>query len=879
MNFVYFCILLFLLAQKLECSQFNLVCRAKNDPTEGAVLSIAFTRDEITQEISEWSFFELKNQPSLVWFYLNRIFNMEDPSGKLFVVFNQFCGQAVRILKPLLSSDNLSIGAQKVVANVISTLQMHFWYVRLRLQYQQVEEKTGANKAIEFHGVNLPLSRIDPSPLFNLTIVIPVPPFDQMIGCQTEGVIPALEYCDASTFYFSKSYLSWLNDIIYEAAYESFDVSSPIILLFATPVVTLNHDNNDTEHIQREQLLISQRQEIYNAQCDYLASLVSGMRDKQLENGPDPASSSVIYLECISILLPHSDTADSINFSSFDIRELAAEYAYSQYHTDYYFFPNPEQSKDVVQHHGWLRRLFPLVLDQVLYRHYGVAFLESAVRPVKNNTGGMIRQFISPFLSREHFNIFFSPSLDKSNRLTSYLDPVWKNDLLLYNIYSAFSSANVLFSWKADSMSGIISLEDEEFVLRANSVREHLRLWLNSNVYNRSPIAPDFATLFSFQQAAKEDNMKFFWQSPAFPIPFSFIHTMNPVFKNTLWKSLGIADVASSPVVIAALFAVEKRVNLTVSVDFSVSLPRAHALPTVSTESYQINNRIKTASKVAVITAIFGNYESTGKWAARQSEATDFFIFTDREDLLAPGWMIVTTPYHLLAFEDELGDEELQSHRNSLHNHPHPFNIAKFYKMQFHRIDLLEQYEMVIWVDGTVSITDRDMSRKMLDIVARDAARVETPPVMTVFEHYRFGSIQDEVDAANIVPKYNVTEWLGYPTVPQIQGMHEQLAKYEAMSFRRDHWGELTSFARNREQYGLWCTCFIAWDMTRPKQVTSFLNHWYVENRRHSTEDQVSFPFVAQALQLYPHSLPDEDVAVYGGHDVNSLFVKWDHGM
>ena len=79
-----------------------------------------------------------------------------------------------------------------------------------------------------------------------------------------------------------------------------------------------------------------------------------------------------------------------------------------------------------------------------------------------------------------------------------------------------------------------------------------------------------------------------------------------------------------------------------------------------------------------------------------------------------------------------------------------------------------------------------------------------------------------------------------------------------------------------RAQFGLWVTCMVAFDMRQP-ETRPFLDEWTAQLRRYSTQDQISFPFVAQRHHVFPHTLPDEDV--HGMYAMNSLFIKLTHGV
>jgi hypothetical protein len=294
--------------------------------------------------------------------------------------------------------------------------------------------------------------------------------------------------------------------------------------------------------------------------------------------------------------------------------------------------------------------------------------------------------------------------------------------------------------------------------------------------------------------------------------------------------------------------------------------------------------------KVAVITAIYGNYEFSAKSFARQSIPTDFYVFTDREDLIAPGWIIDTFPYYLESLKQEL---ETNQHEeiNAYFSNQHPFNIAKYFKQSFHRIPLLQAYDSIIWIDGTISITNHQMAELITQIFTNSPQET-----MIVFEHIRNGSLAQEVEASKNIDRYQKPIYLGYSQpIQNIQGQYEY---YLQNGYTDDYWKELIQtnqvngdsddatvissshhhHRHLRDQYGLWCTCFVAWNMKYQRnEVIQFLTQWSNENRKFSTQDQISFPYVAQMEHIHPYSLPDDEIV--GSYNYNSLFVKFIHGM
>ena len=141
--------------------------------------------------------------------------------------------------------------------------------------------------------------------------------------------------------------------------------------------------------------------------------------------------------------------------------------------------------------------------------------------------------------------------------------------------------------------------------------------------------------------------------------------------------------------------------------------------------------------KVAVITAIFGGYEKSCKPFTRQAVPTDFIAFTDDPNLFANGWILDVTPYYQLEFDNVSSIVASIQGINSLSNNQHPFNVAKYYKTHFHTIPRLQGYDVVIWVDGTISIKNMYTSDYMYDLV------VKRNHNFVVFENQRWGSIEE----------------------------------------------------------------------------------------------------------------------------------------
>lgn len=271
--------------------------------------------------------------------------------------------------------------------------------------------------------------------------------------------------------------------------------------------------------------------------------------------------------------------------------------------------------------------------------------------------------------------------------------------------------------------------------------------------------------------------------------------------------------------------------------------------------------------EVLFVTALYGTYEKTLKVPANQSISARFVAFTDREDLIeSPGWEV-----HVVKDPAVYEMQSSPTGRNDLTNNTHPFNKAKFFKEQFHKLPGLQGHRIAIWMDSTVHITDGKAAEKIKNLVEKDGRNI------IVFEHMRGGSMEEEV-RASLGEKYYSPHW-GCCDQP-IQNVTEQYIKYLSLGFK-EHWWlreyDAPLGIGGQKQYGMWVTCFVAFDMHKPISKT-FLDTWWQQNVEFTTQDQVSFPFVAWKLKVYPFSLPVAGL-ISGNFDKNDLFIKMNHGL
>lgn len=269
--------------------------------------------------------------------------------------------------------------------------------------------------------------------------------------------------------------------------------------------------------------------------------------------------------------------------------------------------------------------------------------------------------------------------------------------------------------------------------------------------------------------------------------------------------------------------------------------------------------------EIAFLTAIFGRYEKTLKEPATQSLKAKFFAFTDRPDLSRNDsvWQVVRFT------EDDWKTIPKDVGRNSLTNNQHPFNLGKYFKLQWNKLSLLKCFRYVVWLDASVRIISSEAASTVKFLADQGLNAI-------TFEHMRKGKLLNEVGASK-GEKYYSPVWQNQKQ--PVQNVSEQYLNYTMNGFKEYWWlekNDMPFWITGREEYGIYVTCFLGWNAQDPK-THEFLDMWWYENVHSTTQDQVTFPYVAWKMSMYPFALPFGNIT--GTADTNSLYVKMGHGL
>lgn len=266
------------------------------------------------------------------------------------------------------------------------------------------------------------------------------------------------------------------------------------------------------------------------------------------------------------------------------------------------------------------------------------------------------------------------------------------------------------------------------------------------------------------------------------------------------------------------------------------------------TSSRQMFQKL-TPPRVVFISAFIGNYEKTPKPHAPQSIPCDWVLFsnTGSQNKIVNGWEIDTHPYH-------------DTHRPSFWTldkfngaSRHPFFLAKYYKQCAWCIPRLAKYDVIVWLDGTIEITNPDAAKILVQ-------KIDQGHSIVGWQHDYVPTMEKEARLSSMLPRYMSSMYLGHQQSPQ--KIPEQLEAYLSEGFEQS------------PQH--WVTCLVAFD-TRAPTYLLVLQLWFVQTLLWSTEDQVSFPYVCWKAGVRPYTFPDGDLSGKG-HSITDLYIKHNHG-
>lgn len=281
------------------------------------------------------------------------------------------------------------------------------------------------------------------------------------------------------------------------------------------------------------------------------------------------------------------------------------------------------------------------------------------------------------------------------------------------------------------------------------------------------------------------------------------------------------------------------------------------------------------SKKVVFISAIYGEYEKTCKPFVQQTIDCDFLCFTDNPYIKPNGWQVDINPYHYThrnkidtgyyvnsvkkvpaiadLYEIVLPhDEYRRKHAETFRGNTHPFALAKYYKQSWHCIPRLKDYECVIWVDGTIEVKSNSMAEYMYE-------KIQNYKVVAWNHDWRKGKLINEVQASLGMDKYESRTWNNRPQ--PLQDIARQYHEYIQDGYDENFWESVEREEGKGliDHFGVWVTGTLGF-LNHSEEVKNFLDLWYLQTLKYTTQDQVSFSKVVQDTKIIPYTYPDEQI-------------------
>ena len=243
---------------------------------------------------------------------------------------------------------------------------------------------------------------------------------------------------------------------------------------------------------------------------------------------------------------------------------------------------------------------------------------------------------------------------------------------------------------------------------------------------------------------------------------------------------------------------------------------------------------------VAVISSVFGGYDRIKEPKGTHVD-TDFYLFTDMKqpsDAPRSRWRYVTEAlYH-----DNTERQVCYSVNDSLLSVRHMMR-AKYYKTQWSHLALLQEYDYIVWVDGSFQVLDSNILSFCQHVLAEKS--------MAFFQHHQRDSVFEEVAyCMKYCERYN-----HFP-------IQEQMDSYMAQQFDTHTSGLL--------ELG----CFVCHN--HDESVPRVFDLWWQEIQYHGYQDQISMPFVLwqqhTPFAIISNNVYHNEITRYQSH-------KHDHSM
>ena len=210
----------------------------------------------------------------------------------------------------------------------------------------------------------------------------------------------------------------------------------------------------------------------------------------------------------------------------------------------------------------------------------------------------------------------------------------------------------------------------------------------------------------------------------------------------------------------------------------------------------KFNNFLKKNYKVAVLTSNYGNYDYFHDIDnIKNYKIFDWYYFTDDEKIKSNYWNIIKKKYH-------------DSKSNSMMS-------EKYYKIQHHNIDIIKDYDYIIWIDSAFNITNDNFVLDTIELIENNNFVINYNPELKTIKEELHGSFQVHTKYGNTIEnQYNSyikdglpSNFINYSAGFFIKKLNDKLNK-----FFDKWWNEILNYSFNDQislSYLSWKNKFI----------------------------------------------------------------------
>lgn len=231
---------------------------------------------------------------------------------------------------------------------------------------------------------------------------------------------------------------------------------------------------------------------------------------------------------------------------------------------------------------------------------------------------------------------------------------------------------------------------------------------------------------------------------------------------------------------------------------------------------------LNTDNRIAIITAIYGNYDNIKEHNIHMKDKVDWYCFTNNVNMKSNLWNIINTPYHI----HDIQDSTYRKYKNYYDKNKKTKNMmaAKYYKIKSHKIDILKKYDYIVWIDGSIFLQN--------NFINNIQTLINKKYQLINFKHSIRTNIKDEVIVSKKIFKYIN------------QDLDNQYKTYIKEGFQDNN--------------GLFENTIII--RKNNSNIEKLFDEWWIHNLKYSYQDQISYPFVLWKNKMNPDYIINDNV-------------------